>query len=982
MAVGDAIRASCCSCLDGICEYFERRQNDDKEREDFERTVAFLRSVPLFRNQLPRSELPKVAQILKRKVWAKGQELVHPGAVGRAFFLIQSGEARLLTSPGPGMLVQVRATLFAGDYFGGHTLTTEQPNIATIVAGGTTPLVTLSMSRRAFDEAGLRRWLSFPKRPALYGDYPFVPSPGSGGASPEVSPTRAKPPAEEAFLFGAVRRNVNLRALLEATDDQLRGICAAAEKREVPKGAVVARRGEIGDEFFVVRSGSFEIVLGDPLQELCLERGQSAEAAVASSTMAERLLRKQHFLQALSQHSTANGCAASAKKAASVAGCGAQRKFYSFSLALYTLSAGGTPAAAKQAAQAKEVPLLPKPRSKRHARQPRQGKISRRESSAAVMGGMPSFFYGIEEEPTGFCRYVSHASERALESDGDEDENAALILGVGESFGELSLLYNTRREATFQAHEDAVVYVVGRQHFRACFSRRGHRFNEYCKLLEDVHALSPLVSSERWELACSVTGLVEFKPGERVLTQGKVQARQWYVIFSGSCVMSLNKAEADGGAVVPKRLAEIRRAGCFGERSLLRGDTCYEVNVDAGREGMTCLTFNGETVRLILEKIYSHSSEFLPCVWSDIEDWCNEKNRHFDQQMGVPTQSTACAETLDTQLSELTKVCVLGRGSYAQVTLVQARTGKRYALKTLSRGHIQQMGAERLITWERELLSLVDSTFIVRLHRTFKDTQCVYFLLEAALGGTLMDLLNHHPEVFLEDAPRGSNTAFYVACLTAALEHLHERRIVHRDLKPENAMLDERGYAKLCDMGFARFVLGKTNTLAGTPDYMAPEVIDFPHSHGIPVDWWALGVLTYELLAGQPPFEDEGIADPMARILAIRRSQERGQILYPFSFPQPARGLVSRLLQKLPHRLGASGGAPEVRANVFFARMPFDFAALESGQLRSPFSKEWCDPEVYLADDFGLERGYLGLDTSDSIYSAPVKDSSTWADDF
>ena len=60
-------------------------------------------------------------------------------------------------------------------------------------------------------------------------------------------------------------------------------------------------------------------------------------------------------------------------------------------------------------------------------------------------------------------------------------------------------------------------------------------------------------------------------------------------------------------------------------------------------------------------------------------------------------------------------------------------------------------------------------------------------------------------------------------------------------------------------MGFARFILGKTNTLVGTPDYMAPEMIDFPHQHDKSVDWYSLGVLSYELLAGQTPWEESGV---------------------------------------------------------------------------------------------------------------------------
>jgi len=234
----------------------------------------------------------------------------------------------------------------------------------------------------------------------------------------------------------------------------------------------------------------------------------------------------------------------------------------------------------------------------------------------------------------------------------------------------------------------------------------------------------------------------------------------------------------------------------------------------------------------------------------------------------------------------------------------------------------------------------VDSPFIIKLYKTFQDREFIYFMSEAVLGGALNEVASKRQALFHEDEPRGYNTAFYVACLIAGLEHLHERCIVYRDLKPENVLIDELGYAKICDMGFARYVLGETNTLCGTPEYMPPEQIDFPHWHSHSADWWSLGVLTYELLAGQTPWDDEGICDKRERLLAIRRSQERNQLSWPFACPKIAREFIEKLLKKLPHRLGAEGGAPVIREDAWFKRLNFDFDALHSRSLQSPLVPE------------------------------------------
>jgi len=157
-------------------------------------------------------------------------------------------------------------------------------------------------------------------------------------------------------------------------------------------------------------------------------------------------------------------------------------------------------------------------------------------------------------------------------------------------------------------------------------------------------------------------------------------------------------------------------------------------------------------------------------------------------------------------------------------------------------------------------------------------------------------------------------------------------------LKPENVILDARGYGKICDMGFARFVLGKTNTLAGTPEYMAPEIIGFPHTHDFNVDWWSLGVLVYELITGQTPFDDEGHIDPHEKVMAIQRSQRKGSPRYPMDVPSCIKHFISKLLKPADRRLGKEGGAAQVKSHPWFRKsLNFRFEALTQGALPSPF---------------------------------------------
>ena len=179
-----------------------------------------------------------------------------------------------------------------------------------------------------------------------------------------------------------------------------------------------------------------------------------------------------------------------------------------------------------------------------------------------------------------------------------------------------------------------------------------------------------------------------------------------------------------------------------------------------------------------------------------------------------------------------------------------------FALKILRKAAVIKLKQIDHVRNERQILKDVGGhPFITHLLASFSDRDFLYLLLDYVPGGELFSYLRKYRQ-FDEPTAR-----FYAAEIVLVLEYLHEKQdgIAYRDLKPENLLLDARGHVKLVDFGFAkrlgRGVNGalETYTMCGTPEYIAPEVIQ-NMGHTTAVDWWALGVLIYEFLTGYPPF--------------------------------------------------------------------------------------------------------------------------------
>lgn len=295
----------------------------------------------------------------------------------------------------------------------------------------------------------------------------------------------------------------------------------------------------------------------------------------------------------------------------------------------------------------------------------------------------------------------------------------------------------------------------------------------------------------------------------------------------------------------------------------------------------------------------------------------------------------------------------IGKGSYGTVLLVrQLSTGRLFAQKTFKKASItvHKKLIEQTKT-ERNILESVNRhPFIVNFYYAFQDHEKLYLILEYAQGGELF----HHLEaerMFSEDV-----AAFYMAEMVLALDHLHRTvGVIYRDLKPENCLLDHEGHLLLTDFGLSKVTLDDESpcrSILGTPEYMAPEVIQ-GKEYGAAVDWWSLGALGYDLLTGSPPFTGNNNAKIQEKILKQKLS-------LPFYLSPDAKDLLTRLLRKDPKkRLGynMAKDLQTIKNHRFFRKI--NWKELQAREAVPPIQPLVTDPE--LAENFNQEFTDLPL---------------------
>ncbi|CAK9112850.1 Probable serine/threonine-protein kinase CCRP1 (Cell-cycle related Protein 1), partial [Durusdinium trenchii] len=234
-------------------------------------------------------------------------------------------------------------------------------------------------------------------------------------------------------------------------------------------------------------------------------------------------------------------------------------------------------------------------------------------------------------------------------------------------------------------------------------------------------------------------------------------------------------------------------------------------------------------------------------------------------------------------------------GGFAKCYEVQdLETKETFAAKIVSKASVTKPRAHAKLRSEIAIHKELHHQKVVKFYEHFEDAEHVYIMLEVCPNRTLNEFMRRRPPKRLMEP----EAIFYVYELISALQYLHRRHVIHRDLKLGNLFLDKNMRLKVGDFGLAAqldFAGEKRRTVCGTPNYIAPEILEGKHGHSFEVDVWSLGVIIYTMVFGRPPFET---ADVKTTYKRIRMNQ--------YSFPDSVRvscqvkELISRILQTDP----------------------------------------------------------------------------------
>ncbi|OHT07173.1 AGC family protein kinase [Tritrichomonas foetus] len=310
-------------------------------------------------------------------------------------------------------------------------------------------------------------------------------------------------------------------------------------------------------------------------------------------------------------------------------------------------------------------------------------------------------------------------------------------------------------------------------------------------------------------------------------------------------------------------------------------------------------------------KLIDHKNEHYIMINSGGNDPLCLKSKNTDKlgQWFLALRSSTFHNSL-LSIDSFNIISVIGRGFFGKVMLVEKKDTKElFALKTVHKMRLLQSKKVNTILAERNIMRRCEHPFIVSIKFAFQSATKFYLGLEYIAGGEIFSLMRRHA-IFTQH-----QIQLFVAEIALALNHLHSIGIIYRDLKPENILVGTDGHLKLTDFGLSKdiSVVQSTHTFCGTVDFMAPEVIE-KKSYSFPVDWWGLGILTYEFFFGRSPFYDDNRNRMFSKIS-----------LSEPTFPPDTKPEISDFIKQLLHKNPQErGNFDKLKNHPFWDGINFD----------------------------------------------------------
>uniref|UniRef100_A0A9J7YN38 protein kinase C n=1 Tax=Cyprinus carpio carpio TaxID=630221 RepID=A0A9J7YN38_CYPCA len=381
---------------------------------------------------------------------------------------------------------------------------------------------------------------------------------------------------------------------------------------------------------------------------------------------------------------------------------------------------------------------------------------------------------------------------------------------------------------------------------------------------------------------------------------------------------------------------------------------CSERIWGLGRQGYKCIN-----CKLLVHK-RCHKLVPLTCQRHMVSLSVGSKNIHFPVPFLAHNRKVEKAED-DTEdlkavvdgiegiqisqglgLGDFDLIRVIGRGSYAKVLLVRLKKNEQiYAMKVVKKELVHDDEDIDWVQTEKHVFEQASTNpFLVGLHSCFQTESRLFLVIEYVNGGDLMFHMQRQRKLPEEHA------RFYAAEICIALNFLHEKGIIYRDLKLDNVLLDQDGHIKITDYGMCKEGIrpgDTTSTFCGTPNYIAPEILR-GEDYGFSVDWWALGVLMFEMMAGRSPFDIITDNPDMNTEEYLFQGEE---ILFPNIFHTFSQISFLNTLHFSSLICWLNTGFTDIKSHTFFRSIDWD--QLEQKQVTPPFKPQ-------ITDDYGLDN--------------------------